>query len=114
MPTDPKGRTKPEYFRHVFVCGHERPEGNVRGCCSEKESLEIMRSMKMVAKELGLKNIRVQKSGCLDYCENGISCVVYPEGVWYTISSEEEGVKIVQEHLAKGEVVDELLMNLGD
>ena len=68
----------------------------------------------MAAKDLGLENIRVQKSGCLVYCENGISCVVYPEGIWYTISSEDEGVKIVQKHLAKGEVVDELLMNLED
>ena len=70
--------------------------------------------MKKVAKVSGLDNVRVQKSGCLDFCENGISCVVYPECGWYTLSSEEDGAKIVECHLGNGEIVTELLMKLED
>ncbi|MCS5536355.1 MAG: hypothetical protein NZ802_10915 [Candidatus Poseidoniales archaeon] len=114
MATDPKGRSEPGYYRHVFICGHERPPDSTRGCCREKNSLEIMRSMKYAAKALGLADVRVQKSGCLDFCENGISCVIYPEGVWYSLSCEEDAMKVVSSHLANGQVVEELLMNLVD
>ena len=114
MAKDPKGRIEAGYSRHVFVCGHERSEDSPRGCCSAKKSIEIMRSMKKVAKVSGLDNVRVQKSGCLDFCENGISCVVYPECGWYTLSSEEDGAKIVECHLGNGEIVTELLMKLED
>ena len=37
-------------------------------------------------KEMGLNGagkIRVQRAGCLDRCEEGPTCVVYPDGVWY-------------------------------
>ena len=46
MPTDPKGRTAPGYERHVFVCGHERPEGASRPSCSKRGSLDLMRLLK--------------------------------------------------------------------
>ena len=112
MATDPKETSEPGYSRHVFVCGNERPPGSQRGCCREKNSLEILRSMKNAARALGLADVRVQKSGCLDYCENGISCVIYPEGIWYSLSGEEDALKVVSSHLGNGQVVEELLMDL--
>ncbi|MDP6639933.1 MAG: hypothetical protein QGH90_06775 [Candidatus Poseidoniaceae archaeon] len=114
MPRDLKGRTEPGYLRHVFICGHTRDSDNKRGCCSSKGSIEVMRSMKHATKAAGLSDVRVQKSGCLDFCENGISCVVYPEGVWYSIADANDGAKIISEHLAAGNIVDELLMKLVD
>ena len=50
---DPKGRTSPGYRMHAFVCGHSRPEGASRGCCSDKGSLELMKQFKLAAKEKG-------------------------------------------------------------
>ena len=78
---DPKGRDEPGYRMHAFVCGHTRPEGSVRGCCSEKNSLDLMREFKIAAKERGIVDVRVQKSGCLDFCEAGPTCVVYPREI---------------------------------
>ena len=67
--------------------------------------------MKAAANEAGLSGVRVQKSGCLDFCENGISCVVYPEGVWYRIADPERDVpEIIERHLRHGEVVERCLM----
>ena len=66
---DPKGREIAGYRMHAFVCGHTRPEGSARGCCSEKIS-ELMKEFKLATKEKGIKDVRVQKSGCLDFCEN--------------------------------------------
>ena len=104
---------EPGYDRHVFICAHERPPGSSRGCCREKGSLELMSAIKRAAKAEGIPNIRVQKSGCLNFCEHGISCVVYPEGVWYTLTGEAD-IPAILEHLRTGTVAPHLLMKLED
>ena len=111
MPTDPKGRTTPGYERHVFVCGHERPEGASRPSCSKRGSLNLMRLLKTSAKEAGIPHVRVQKSGCLDFCEFGTTCVVYPEGVWYSIP-DENAVKDILEHLRSGTIAEKHRLKL--
>jgi (2Fe-2S) ferredoxin len=111
MPTDPKERTTPGYERHVFVCGHERPEGASRPSCSKRGSLELMRLLKTSAKEAGLTNVRVQKSGCLDFCEFGTTCVVYPESIWYSIPGK-DAIPDILEHLRSGIVAEKHLLNL--
>lgn len=105
MPTDPKRRTTPGYERHVFICGHERPEGASRPSCSNRGSLDLMRLLKTSAKKEGLRNVRVQKAGCLDFCEFGTTCVVYPEGTWYSIPGE-EAIPEILEHLRSGTVAE--------
>ena len=113
MPADSKGRKVPGYQRHVFICGHERIKGSSRGSCGGKDSIEVMRRLKMMSKQAGLTDVRVQKAGCLDFCENGISCVVYPEATWYTLDgSKEQLTRLLESHLKKGEVIEELLMDL--
>ena len=72
-----------------------------------------MKAVKMAAKAEGIQNIRVQKAGCLGQCEQGISCVVYPEGVWYTLTGE-ENIPELLEHLRTGTVAEELRMVAGD
>ncbi len=72
-----------------------------------------MKAVKMAAKVEGIQNIRVQKAGCLGQCEHGISCVVYPEGVWYTLTGE-ENIPELLEHLRSGTVAEELRMVVED
>jgi (2Fe-2S) ferredoxin len=72
-----------------------------------------MQRLKQMARQAGLDNVRVQKSGCLDFCENGISCVVYPEGIWYSLNgSEEQLIRLMEQHLRDGIPVEEMQMNL--
>ena len=94
-----------KFRKHVFVCSHERDKESQRGCCMSKNSLELMVKLKKMAKNAELVNIRVQKSGCLDHCESGPSCVVYPEGIWYSLT-EDSLDEILSEHLIKGNPVE--------
>ena len=103
MTSDPKGRTEPGYRRHAFVCGHERQSEAARPSCLPKGSLDLMRELKQAVKRQGLSDIRVQKSGCLDYCEYGPTCVVYPEGTWYALK-DQDALDAVLEHLLNGTV----------
>ena len=97
------------FDRHMFICAHERPEDAPRECCAAKNSLSLMKNIKKAAKAEGIENIRVQKSGCLSQCELGITCVVYPEGVWYSLTGE-ENVSDLLEHLRSGKVAEHLRM----
>jgi (2Fe-2S) ferredoxin len=56
----------------------------------------------------GPGQVRVNQSGCLDRCEEGPVCVVYPEGVWYTYVDETDIDDIVDSHLVNGKPVDRL------
>ena len=71
-----------------------------------------MRAVKLAAKAEGIGDIRVQKAGCLSQCERGISCVVYHEGVWYSLTGE-ENIPDLLEHLRSGKVAEHLQMNGG-
>ena len=56
----------------------------------------------------GQGKVRVNKAGCLDRCELGPVCVVYPEGTWYTYIDEEDVDEIIDKHIINGKLVDRL------
>jgi (2Fe-2S) ferredoxin len=102
---------KPLFFEtHIFMCGNRRPDGHERGCCASKGSEKIRDYMKVRAKELGLKNIRVNQAGCLDRCEEGPCAVIYPEGVWYRLDSFEAVDEVLARHVQAGGRVPDLLL----
>jgi len=113
MPSDPKGREAPGYEQHVFICGHERPDGAARPSCRNRGSLELLSAIKAAARVEGLANIRIQKSGCLDFCENGIACVVYPNGTWYRLNTELD-IKSLIQHIKDRTVDSTLLMDFNE
>jgi (2Fe-2S) ferredoxin len=106
LETDP-----PPFFEtHIFVCGNRRPDGHKRGCCASKGSEKIRDYMKARVKELGIPNVRVNQSGCLDRCELGPCAVFYTEGVWYRLDSFEAVDRVIQTHLIEGRRVEELML----
>ena len=99
------------YQRHIFVCTNKREPDDPRGSCSKLGSDALHACFKQEAKRLNLKGIvRANKAGCLDYCAQGPSVVVYPEGIWYRVTSETDVKEIMERHIVKGEVVERLLM----
>jgi (2Fe-2S) ferredoxin len=97
-PADP-----PPYFRaHIFVCCNRRPDGHRRGSCAERGSEALRDYMKVRAKELGLRGVRVNQAGCLDRCEFGPTLVIYPEGIWYSPKTRADVDEILEAHLVAG------------
>ena len=98
------------FERHIFLCINERAEGHPRGCCASKGGAEVAKAIKVAAYDRGLKGkVRVNKAGCLDACEEGISAVVYPEGVWYRGITLADVDELVERTLVQGEIVERLL-----
>ena len=102
------------YDCHVFVCTNERVAGHPRGSCKPKGSEDLRDYMKMRAKQLGLKKVRINNAGCLDRCELGPTLVIYPEGVWYSPKSRADIDEILQHHLVEGGRVARLMLRPGD
>ncbi len=71
----------------------------------------MLSALKKAVKEKGLSGrIRANSSGCLDACSQGVSVVVYPEGVWYGHVTEADVEEIVASHLIEGRPVERLRM----
>ncbi len=100
----------PYYEAHVFFCTNKRAPGHERGCCADKGAERLRSYMKKRAKELGIKNIRVNTAGCLDRCELGPCIVIYPEGIWYSPKTEEDCDEILATHLQAGNRVERLML----
>jgi vanillate O-demethylase ferredoxin subunit len=107
LPKDPA----PYYETHVFCCMNQREPGHPRSCCADRGSVHLKEYMKVRAKELGIKRIRVNQSGCMERCELGAAMVIYPEGIWYTYSTKEDVDEILDRHIMKGEVVERLILD---
>ena len=74
------------YDFHFFVCTNQKERG---GDCASKGGMELFAALKEWSKEYKIsgKRIRINKSGCLNRCAEGIACVAYPKGEWITEAS---------------------------
>jgi len=103
----------PGYERHLFVCMNERRVDHPRGCCATRGASEVRARLKALIAEHGLKGrVRANQAGCLDYCEHGVTVVVYPEGVWYGAVTVADVDEIFQQHVLRGEPVARLRLRL--
>lgn len=100
----------PYFEHHIFCCVNVRDAADARGCCAAKGSERLRNYMKVRAKELGLKRVRINNAGCLDRCALGPTMVIYPEGVWYTYRTAEDVDEILATHLVGGGRVERLML----
>lgn len=98
------------YFKHhVFFCTNQRAEGEA--CCNNHHASEMQAYAKERIAQLGLKgkgNVRINKAGCLDRCDEGPVLVVYPDETWYTFVDRADIDEIIDQHLVHGKVVERL------
>jgi (2Fe-2S) ferredoxin len=97
------------FEKHIFVCENKRPEGHPKGCCADKNSLEIRSLFKKRLKELGLSaQIRANAAGCLDACEYGVTVLVYPGQIWYGKVTIDDVEEIIQSHIINNNPIERL------
>lgn len=99
----------PYYRHHVFFCLNQREGG--RTCCADKGAQTAQEHAKRRIKQLGLNGpgqVRINKSGCMDRCEEGPIIAIYPAGVWYTYVDLEDIDEIIDSHLVGGKIVERL------
>ncbi|MBQ6634280.1 MAG: NAD(P)H-dependent oxidoreductase subunit E, partial [Ruminococcus sp.] len=90
------------YRKQVLVCGGTG--------CTSSGSKKIIEALENELKAQGLdKEVLVVRTGCFGLCSLGPIVIVYPEGTFYAQATPEGIVRIVDEHLKKGEVCKDLL-----
>jgi len=76
-------KVKSDFKVHVFVCTNKK-EG--KACCADKDAEKLRADLKAWSREnpQWRKRIRVNASGCLDRCKEGIAVAIYPQNIWLT------------------------------
>ena len=96
---------------HVFVCTSCRVNGQQKGMCYSKNSVDIVQKFIEAIEDNDLSGeITVTNTGCFGICDKGPVAVVYPEGVWYGSLTEDSVVKIVEQHLMNEIPVEEYMI----
>jgi (2Fe-2S) ferredoxin len=90
------------FKKHVFVCTSGKT-------CPQEGSDDVLKTLRAEISELGLKKeIRINKTGCLDQCGNGPMIVVYPDDIWYAHVKSSDCHEIIQSHLLGGKPIERL------
>ena len=96
------------YHRHLLVCTGPR-------CSEDGASQALFDSLGDKLKASGLNNgpLRVKRSrvSCFAACKGGPIVCVQPDGTWYYNVTPENMDRIIDQHLCKGEKVEELVFH---
>lgn len=93
---------KTGYRKQILVCGGTG--------CTSSGSKKVIEALESELVKQGLdKEVFVVKTGCFGLCALGPIMIVYPEGAFYAQATPEGVVRIVDEHIKKGNIVKELL-----
>ena len=83
--------------RLILVCCNQKNPSDPT-LCGNVGAMGIWEELKAYSKEKGLqKEVRVVKSGCLDYCGKGPIVCIQPEQQWYQGVKKEDVEKIKKE-----------------
>lgn len=98
---------KPKY--HAFICTSSRINGQQKGYCFQKESVDIVQAfMEEVENNDLMDDVMITNTGCMGICSQGPIVVVYPEGIWYKEVSLDDVEEIVNSHFMNGKPVKRL------
>ncbi|MCS6838836.1 MAG: (2Fe-2S) ferredoxin domain-containing protein [Bdellovibrionaceae bacterium] len=96
------------YHKHLFICTNGDPTQGDK--CAGKGSLALHQLVKQhfasdqsggnLAK--GEVRIRINRSGCLGFCKQGICAVLYPSGRWFfQLKNDEASARLLIESCSR-------------
>ncbi len=86
------------YKAHLFICTNKK---DGKPCCADKNAEALRKKVKDRAKEKWGIQVRINASGCLDHCNEGIAAVLYPQGEWFTgLKDTEHDVEVLLDAVA--------------
>lgn len=95
-------RDKSAKNKNILVCGGT-------GCLAS-DSDRVVKNLEVILKARGLEEqVQVIRTGCFGFCEQGPIVKVEPDNVFYVRVSPKDAKEIVDEHIAKGSVIERLL-----
>lgn len=80
-------KVKSTFDHHVFICTNKKTG---KPCCADRDAEKIRNDLKNWSKSdpSWSGRIRINASGCLDRCSEGVAMVVYPENEWFVNINE--------------------------
>ena len=88
--------------KHVLICGGTG--------CTSSGSTAIRKKLEEELKKAGIEDrVKIVQTGCFGLCALGPIMIVYPEGTFYSQTTEEHIPEIVEEHFIKGMPVKKYL-----
>lgn len=98
---------KPKY--HILICTSSRINGQQKGYCHTKASVDIINNFMEEIEDRGLgSEVAVSNMGCLALCEKGPVVVIYPDNIWYGGVTPADVEEIMNEHIEGGTVLKRL------
>lgn len=90
--------------RHILICEDKT--------CLKQGGRETAKELKRALKDAELsKGVMLTRVDCLDQCGRGPIVVVYPDGVWYADVDERDARRIVEKHIASGEIIEDKILH---
>ena len=92
---------------HLLVCSGT--------ACTSSASREIIKELDSLLQERNLSGkVKVFKTGCFGFCQQGPIVVVQPDNVFYCRVKKENIKDLVEKHIIGGQVLEELLFKEND
>lgn len=106
VPEQPDWSAPPPHKRQVFLCTGPR--------CVRRGALPLWKALRreLARRELieTAEGVLLTRTGCQFPCNRGPLLTVYPDRCWYGVHDEAQVLRVVEQHLAGGEPVAELLI----
>lgn len=90
----------------VFVCINERPDEHPRGSCIQRGSASLFNAIREETGRLGLVDVKIAATGCLEPCMVGPAIYVAPDDVWYGGVTVDDVPLLCEQHLMNDEPVE--------
>jgi (2Fe-2S) ferredoxin len=98
---------KPE--THIFLCASFRVDGDTKGACCKKGSLNLLPYIENEILDRGL-DAQITSTGCMKACDHGPVMVIHPQGHWYGKVENEATVDEILDALEDETVAENYLM----